>query len=86
MYVDIEAFPLYGVVFNFIQTIYIPDIPELVMEFKPSSAFLQRLEIPLPDSKDLPPIEDDSSKPPYRYTKMIGMSILRTPNRRSTPG
>lgn len=47
---------------------------------------METLEIPLPDSKDLPSIEDDGSKPAYSYIKMIGMSILRAPNRRSTPG
>ncbi|EAW12470.1 putative forkhead transcription factor (Sep1) [Aspergillus clavatus NRRL 1] len=38
----------------------------------------------LPDPQDLPPIEDDGSKPPYSYATLIGMSILRAPNRRLT--
>lgn len=40
--------------------------------------------LPLPDPEDMPPIEDDGSKPPYSYATLIGMSILRAPNRRLT--
>ncbi|KAL3469270.1 fork head domain-containing protein [Aspergillus californicus] len=33
---------------------------------------------------ELPTIEDDGTKPPYSYATLIGMSILRAPNRRLT--
>lgn len=55
---------------------------------KERSAKKQKLEdpsaMPLPDPEDMPPIEDDGSKPPYSYATLIGMSILRAPNRRLT--
>ena len=38
----------------------------------------------LPEPHDMPPIEDDGTKPPYSYATLIGMSILRAPCRRLT--
>ncbi|MCJ1470167.1 hypothetical protein MMC07_008812 [Pseudocyphellaria aurata] len=38
----------------------------------------------IPEPCDMPLIEDDGSKPPYSYRSLIGMSILRAPNRRLT--
>lgn len=38
----------------------------------------------LPDPKDLPPVHDDGSKPAHSYAELIGMAILRSPNRRLT--
>ncbi|KAJ5953425.1 hypothetical protein N7454_000321 [Penicillium verhagenii] len=38
----------------------------------------------LPEPHDMPPVEDDGTKPPYSYATLIGMSILRAPNRRLT--
>ncbi|MCJ1285134.1 hypothetical protein MMC26_004472 [Xylographa opegraphella] len=38
----------------------------------------------LPDPSDMPRIEDDGGKPPYSYATLIGMSIMRAPNRRLT--
>lgn len=40
--------------------------------------------IRLPEPHEMPPIEDDGTKPPYSYATLIGMSILRAPNRRMT--
>jgi hypothetical protein len=39
-------------------------------------------ELPAPDS--FPPLHDDGVKPPHSYAQLIGMSILRAPNRRLT--
>lgn len=38
----------------------------------------------LPAPHEMAPIEDDGTKPPYSYATLIGMSILRAPNRRLT--
>ncbi|EPS27365.1 hypothetical protein PDE_02308 [Penicillium oxalicum 114-2] len=38
----------------------------------------------LPEPHQMPAIEDDGTKPPYSYATLIGMSILRAPNRRLT--
>lgn len=38
----------------------------------------------LPEPDEMPPVEDDGTKPPYSYATLIGMSILRAPNRRLT--
>ena len=38
----------------------------------------------LPEPDEMPHIEDDGNKPSYSYAQMIGMAILRAPNRRLT--
>ncbi|KAJ5320523.1 hypothetical protein N7508_000806 [Penicillium antarcticum] len=38
----------------------------------------------LPEPHEMPPVEDDGTKPPYSYATLIGMSILRANNRRLT--
>lgn len=38
----------------------------------------------LPNPQDMLLVEDDGTKPPYSYATLIGMSILRAPNRRLT--
>lgn len=47
-----------------------------------------RLEEPavvqIPEPHEMPHVEDDGTKPPYSYAVLIGMSILRAPNRRLT--
>lgn len=40
--------------------------------------------ITVPAPHEMPPIEDDGMKPPFSYATLIGMSILRAPNRRLT--
>ncbi|KAI6714991.1 hypothetical protein PZA11_002811 [Diplocarpon coronariae] len=43
---------------------------------------LEYEDLPAPDS--FPPLHDDGTKPPHSYAQLIGMSILRAPNRRLT--
>lgn len=38
----------------------------------------------LPAPEHMPLVEDDGTKPPFSYAQLIGMSILRAPNRRLT--
>lgn len=40
--------------------------------------------IELPSPEEMPHVADDGQKPPYSYAQMIGMAILRSPQRRLT--
>jgi forkhead transcription factor HCM1 len=39
---------------------------------------------PLPEPDQMPAVDDDGAKPSYSYAMLIGMAILRAPNRRLT--
>ncbi|KAH7117148.1 forkhead transcription factor-like protein [Dendryphion nanum] len=41
-------------------------------------------DLPLPDPHQMPPVDDDGTKPPYSYANLIGMAILRAHQRRLT--
>lgn len=49
-----------------------------------TSTTLSPMPIPIPEPHEMPPIEDDGEKPAYSYASLIGMAILRAPNRRMT--
>lgn len=55
---------------------------------KDRNAKKQKVEIEepidLPDPKDMPPVHDDGTKPIHSYAELIGMAILRAPQRRLT--
>lgn len=51
-------------------------------DFSVAEDTMEPAELPSPDS--FPPIHDDGTKPPHSYAMLIGMSILRAPNRRLT--
>lgn len=50
--------------------------------FKKAKADELAVDIPAPE--DMPPVVDDGNKPNLSYAQMIGMAILRAPNRRLT--
>ncbi|RMZ70886.1 forkhead box l2 [Pyrenophora seminiperda CCB06] len=45
---------------------------------------IEEVDGPLPDPDQMPSVEDDGKKPSYSYAMLIGMAILRAPNRRLT--
>ncbi|KAG4306016.1 hypothetical protein PORY_000004 [Pneumocystis oryctolagi] len=45
---------------------------------------LSMQNIVIPEPHEMPLIEDDGQKPPYSYATLIGMAILRAPQRRLT--
>jgi forkhead transcription factor HCM1 len=53
-----------------------------IMQLHMGEEPLDSSDLPSPDS--FPPLSDDGSKPPHSYAQLIGMSILRAPNRRLT--
>lgn len=54
------------------------------LDTKPTPNFAKAAPRQIPEPKDMPLLDDNGSKPPYSYASLIGMSILRAPNRRLT--
>lgn len=44
----------------------------------------EQYDFVLPDPEEMPPVHDDGNKPTFSYATLIGMAILRAPNRRLT--
>lgn len=57
-------------------------IQESTRPFKKAKANSSAPQIPAPD--EFPALRDDGKKPAHRYAQLIGMAILRAPNRRLT--
>ncbi|KAI9837578.1 MAG: hypothetical protein M1819_007229 [Sarea resinae] len=58
-----------------------------IMYEKPAKKLRRESSKPLavvPEPDNMPLVQDDGDKPPYSYATLIGMSILRAPNRRLT--
>jgi forkhead transcription factor HCM1 len=53
-----------------------------IEDFQDGDDMLDLNELPTPDS--FPALHDDGTKPSHSYAQLIGMSILRAPNRRLT--
>jgi forkhead transcription factor HCM1 len=53
-------------------------------ESRPSRKSKQVEEPSIPSPDQLPPLHDDGTKPGHSYAMLIGMAILRAPNRRLT--
>ncbi|KAF1833276.1 forkhead box protein J2 [Decorospora gaudefroyi] len=53
--------------------------PKMVKDVK-----TEDVDGPLPEPDQMPSVEDDGNKPSYSYAMLIGMAILRAPNRRLT--
>jgi forkhead transcription factor HCM1 len=51
---------------------------------KPAKKPKLELDSSLPASENFPVLNDDGQKPPHSYAMLIGMAILRAPNRRLT--
>lgn len=45
---------------------------------------IEEVDGPIPEPDQMPGVEDDGNKPSYSYAMLIGMAILRAPNRRLT--
>lgn len=57
---------------------------ELKHEIRPAPINEEQFKLQIPEPRDMPHVEDNGSKPPYSYALLIGMSILRSQNRRLT--